>query len=409
MTPLLLLLTTLAQAQPEPPATAPVAPAMHLLAQQGTQLTLLMDGDVGHLPGDTVGVYLWEARPDPRTGEMLAGSRYAGDARVVWVGGDLVMLELVHTPQALELDRPVELGASRSSKPTIPWVPAVANPPAPEPTPPLVAQTETVLPEESPPDPDMPLPPLHHPGDASDDLPKKTRSRSAIGVAHADHYGGRRQQVSAHLDWSDDGHQTGTGLGELRWSTWPEKTVGAVHISLQGLRGMRWVSPENRTKKEPWARAPAAGYWLWTRVETPGVDVAVTGGLAVGVNTAGPNVAAAIGLRLGADHAGHVRLDWDQYGDLGYRGALLGMVPLTDRFRLGLRARAGALTLHEAPPVYDFGTRAAWRQVRADGTVRISWDIGESLTFAGGLGRSGYDLVSADAGPVLDGALEVRW
>ena len=393
MTPLLTLLTTLALGQPAPREPLPAAPAsMHLIAQNGTQLTLQVSGDTDHRPGDTVGVYLWELRPDPRSDGMISGSRYAGDGRVLWMGGDLVMLELVNTPASLNLERPVQLGEARRAPPTQPWTPPAPLVAAVAPSPPPPERQSTIAHQSTPIQPE----------------PKEQRP-SPIGDARATHYDGRRQQFTTAFDWSDDGHQTGTGLGEVTWSMWPKQRLGALHISLQGLRGMRWVSPDSPTKNEPWARTPATGYWLWTRVETTGVNTALTGGFAVGVDTNGPTAAASIGLRLGASHTGHVRLTWDQYGDIGYRGTMLGMVPLSPKLRVGLRTRAGALATHESPEVIAILAVDTWQQVRADGTLRIAWDLSHTFTLNTGAGLAGYDLIAADAGPVVDGALEIRW
>ncbi len=67
--------------------------------------------------------------------------------------------------------------------------------------------------------------------------------------------------------------------------------------------------------------------------------------------------------------------------------------------RLGARTRIGDLPRHDG----------AFRQLRADGALVLSADLGPALTLdlAGGVG--GYDLLWADAGVVADGALEVRW
>ena len=67
----------------------------------GQHLRVSLDASEGSSalrPGGVVAVYVEEIRPDP-SGAPMTGLRYAGDARLVWVGEGLVELALA-TPVA---------------------------------------------------------------------------------------------------------------------------------------------------------------------------------------------------------------------------------------------------------------------------------------------------------------------
>jgi len=232
--------------------------------------------------------------------------------------------------------------------------------------------------------------------------------RPRIDTAWTDRYGDRRQGLTTRAGWADDGFQTGLGSGSVRWSWLPSKGLGRVSVRLEGLRGTRWVAAENGGKREPYAREPAVSYWLWTEIETADIPLAAVVGGAVGVQAEGPSGALRLGLRSGLPHAGHARVSWTGYGTMGWRWEVLGAVPLTPALRVGPRVRIGTLPLH-APPEALTAQEEAWRQSRADGILGATVDLSgaHSLTLGGGL--AGYDLLFADAGPVLDASWEVRW
>ena len=170
-----------------------------------------------------------------------------------------------------------------------------------------------------------------------------------------------------------------------------------VEVGLEGLRGRHWV--EGDEAGETWATEPVAGAWLWTRLDTAGVGLAGIFGAGLGVDAEGPTMATLLGLRSGLPDRSRVELLWEHRGRLGDRLDLDGRVALADPLRIGMRARLGDLPRHDGD----------LRQRRADGALLLSWDPTPALTFtvAGGVGA--YDLLWADAGPVVDGALEVRW
>lgn len=307
-------------------------------------------------PGGAVAVYVEERRPDPRGGERV-GLRYAGDARLIWVGEGLVELDLAPGAEAPPEGR-VILGDPRGLAPTPPWTP---------PPPPVVAQVE------APPAPPPPPKPPPHP-------PRETQ-RGLVAT------GG----------WAGDGYGTGAGAATLAWTWRPPKGPGLVSVGLEGLRGQRWV--QGTDADEPWAREDVAATWLWTRLDTPGVGLALIGGLGLGVDAEGPAVATLLGLRTGAPDASRIELQWEHLGRLGDRVTLDGRVALADPLRVGARGRLGDLPQHDGDA----------RQRRGDGALLLSWDASPHLTLtaAGGLGA--YDLLWADAGPVFDGAVELKW
>lgn len=364
------------------PLTALAGSPTELLEIGPDRITVAIDPEQAPEPGEVVAVYTSESRTDPRTGEVTEGLRYAGDGRVIWVGGDLAQLVLDHPEQPLA-DHLV-LGPPRGADPT-PWL-------APEPA--VPAETP-ILAEAPVPDPVVPEPVREPPPTIHDAVRAHT---------------GRSQSLVAALDWSDDGYGSGIGTGSLGWSWVPERGPGRVAVRLEGLRGSRWVGAASGDPSEPWAREPAVGYWLWTEVEAGWIGLAPSVGAAVGVQQSGPAAGLSLGLRSGLPHRGHARLTYDVYGELGTRWTLLGAVPLSERVRIGPRARIGNLPIHEPPPsILTVDAPSPWRQQRADGALRLTWDALDALTLTLGGGLAGYDLLLADAGPVLDTAVEVRW
>lgn len=383
---LLNLLAPPALAQDLPPEPAPPAPAARpdgtwegrAVSLEGDRLLLELTG-TGLYPGGLVAVYVEERRPDPRGGEVV-GLRYAGDARLSWVGEGLVELALAEEAQSPASGR-VILGPPRGLEPTPPWAP-----PAP-PAPLAVAQVET--PEAPAERPHSERRALKIPG-LGEDL-----DGSPLGSVHDG-----QPSSQAILSWGGyaaDGYGTGAGTGGLAWRLRPAKGPGLVEVGLEGLRGRHWV--EGDEDDETWATEPVAGAWLWTRLDTAGVGLAGIFGAGLGVDAEGPTMATLLGLRSGLPDRSRVELLWEHRGRLGDRLDLDGRVALADPLRVGMRARLGDMPLHEGD----------LRQRRADGALLLSWDPVPrlTLTVAGGLGA--YDLLWADAGPVADGALELRW
>ena len=326
-------------------------------------------------PGGAVALYVEEARPDGQGG-WIVGLRYAGDARLVWVGAGLVELVLAEGAAAPGAGQ-VILGDPRGLPPTPPW------------TPPALAEARP----PEPPAPEAPAPAPPPPVER----PARDRHLSAAGSVHGDPRSSALSRgLAAGGGWAGDGYGTGAGLATLAWAWRPERGPGLVVIGLEGLRGQRWAQGD---ETEPWAREAVAATWLWTRMDTPGVGLALFGGLGLGVDAEGPAAATLLGLRTGHPDASRIEVQWEHLGRLGDRVTLDGRVALADPLRIGARGRLGDLPRHDGDAL----------QRRADGAALISWDVSERLTLtaAGGLGA--YDLLWADAGPVFDGALELRW
>ena len=330
----------------------------------GEHLRVSLDASEGSSalrPGGVVAVYVEEIRPDP-SGAPMTGLRYAGDARLVWVGEGLVELALAEGAAPPETGR-VILGDSRGLPPTPPW-----RPPAPAPE--LAVEPLVEAPTEPPPPPD--------------------RERSAR-VTPALQSG-----LLASGGWAGDGYGTGAGALTLAWTWRPSRGPGLVMIGLEGLRGQRWAEGD---ETEPWAKEAVAATWLWTRLDTAGVGLALIGGLGLGVDAEGPAAATLIGLRTGDPDGSRIELQWEHLGRLGDRLSLDGRIAMADPLRIGVRGRLGDMPLHDGDAL----------QRRADGALLLSLDASPHLTLtaAGGLGA--YGLLWADAGPVVDGALELRW
>ncbi len=360
------------------------------LQLDGARLLLSVPLDWAVQPGGAVAVYVEELRPDPRGG-TLTGLRYAGDARLLWVGEGVLELALVEGAAPPAAGR-VVLGEPRGLPPTPPWAP----PPAPAPPPVIEAD---------------PLPRAEALADAH-----RTRERrevalpglsfdlegAPLGTVHAAREGGE-QAVIAWGGYAADGYGTGAGTAGAAWRLRPERGPALIEIGLESMRGERWAEAEEATEEiaadERYAREAVAGAWLWTRVDTAGLGLAAVMGAGLGVDAEGPALATILGLRTGDPDLDRVELLWEHRGRLGDRLTLDGRVAVSDPLRLGLRARIGDLPRHDADV----------RQLRADGVLVVAWDPLPNLrwTMAGGLGA--YDLLWADAGPVLDGALEVRW
>lgn len=359
-----------------PPALAPAdRPRLEgaLLAREGARLRVAVPTE-GMVPGGELALYVEELRLGP-DGAPLSGLRYAGDARLIWVGPGQIELELA-PGAAPPAEGRVLLGPARGLKPTPPWTPPPPPVAAAPPPPPPAARARQ---ERAP-----------LPGIGFD------TAGSPLGTLH-DHPSGPRQALVLSGGWAGDGYGTGAGTGAIAWRLSPKKGPGRVEIGLEGLGGERWV--EGAGEDEPWGTEPVAGAWLWTRLDGAAIGLAPIVGLGLGVDAEGPALATVLGLRSGHPDRSRVELLWERRGALGQRLSLDGRVALADPLRLGARARLGDLPRHEGD----------LEQLRADGALLLSVDPTRRLrlTLAGGLGA--YDLLWADAGPVLDGALELRW
>ncbi len=370
-----------------------------LLAGDGGQLTLEIASEA-LLPGGEVAVYVSDLRPDPRTGKTVAGLRYAGDGRIVWVGEGLVQITLWNPDQMLPEGAFVQLGEPMSAPPTPEYSPPEPEPapepdpdpePDPEPEPEPEPAPEAVF--ELEPEPEINL---------LTSLNSTTAGEILVDsrTAYASRYGDRRQAVRLGAGWSDDGFRSGAGVGGVAWRLYPQKGPGLVEIGLDGVRAQRWVAAEVKSKGEESALEPAVGYWLWTRLDTPGNGVAGLSALAMGVDGEGLALGFMVGVRTGIAHGDRIELTYTHRGSLGGRLAMDGRVRLSDPVRLGVRTRVGDLPRHGD---------SAFRQSRADAVLLVSADPTPWMTFDVAAGLGGYDLLFDDAGFVADGALEVRW
>lgn len=336
----------------------PAQPTGALLNLDGAQALVALDVPADLHPGGEVAVYAAESRPDPRGGPPLEGLRYAGDARVTWVGDGLVEIVLV-SPDGLRLDAPIVLGAPRGLSPT----------PVFQPTPPEVV--------------------ADHPDPAP-------ATRAPLPTIHDDRRLPPGQSLTLAGGFAGDGYDSGAATGAMTWSLRPARGPARVSVGLEGLRGSRWVESVG---DEPDALEPAAGYWIWSRVEAPWLGLAPFGGPGAGVEAEGLGLAWELGLRSGHPDRSWAAMSWRRYGEVGSRWTLEGRVALSDALAVGPRARWSELPRHDGD----------LQQARADGALVLRLDPSPrlGLTLAGGLG--GYDLLIRDAGPVLDGALELRW
>jgi hypothetical protein len=324
-------------------------------------------------PGRSVGVFLSDLRPDPRTGELVSGLRYAGDGRVTWAGGALARIGLDSTAGAEVGDR-IVLGEATGSAATPAYVP---------PRPPVAA-------------PDPPVPPPVVSARAPAPLPFETDDSGArLGSVHYDDRSG--QSLVLWAGYADHGYDDALGTGGVAWRLRPRRGPALVEIGLDGLRTRRWVA--GSSAEEPYGSEPVVGYWLWGRVDSPGLGLAVIGALGAGVDVDGLALGWRLGLRTGHPDRSRIELAYERRGALGGLLILDGRVAVADPVRIGLRTRTGDLARHDG----DF------TQMRADGAVVLSADVTSAWTLELGGGVGAYDLVWRDAGPVLDGAVEVRW
>ncbi len=253
MLAVLLMLASLAVAD-EGPTVAP-----SLVAQRGGRWLVEASG-IGWTPGTTVAVYLEEVRPDPRGGEPIVGLRYAGDARISWVGPDLIEL-LPERPEVVAAGTGVRLGEPLGAEPTPAWVP-----PGPHP----------VAVVESAPEPVAP------PREASEPFePAWTRAVSGEALGRLTDEPGLPQALVVEGGFTGDGYDTGAAWGAVGWQLRPPVGPGQIEVRLEGLRGERWVEGKG---DEPYATEPAVGYWLLGRVDTAGVGLGVYGVLGAGVD-----------------------------------------------------------------------------------------------------------------------------
>ncbi len=364
-------------------APAPQAPILEL---RGRRAVLALSSELE--PGSAVAVYVEEIRRDPRTQAPLAGRRYAGDARVTWIGPGLIEIELLSTA-GITAGAHLTLGAPRGLPPVAP-----APPRPPEPVP-RVAQPEAV--------PDPPRPPR----------------RRLLGDAHGAAVVEPGQALVLRGGHASDGYGTGLSHGAVRWRLRPAAGPTRVDLELEGLSGQRWLTPEidigetDGESDEGAAREPAVAYWLWAGSDGPMLHLSPTAALGVGVGQEGLELGWELGLRSGHPDGTHVAIAWRRVGALGSLTTLSGQLCLgspagpsaragSPGVRAGLRIRRGDLPRHADPG----GTL---QQDRADGALTLGVPLGPrtDLALAGGLG--GYDLLWADAGPVADITLERRW
>jgi len=346
-----------------------------VLLSDGSRLLLAVE-DPAFSPGVRLALYVTELRPDPRTGERVPGHRYAGDARVAWVGPDLVELALAH-PGPVAEGTAVTLGPPLAAAPTPAW-----RAPEPEPLP-----REVVVAAAPPP---APPPPPPEPFFFDVDLTGAELGRVTDGPAL------HPMSVALEGGFAGDGYGTGFGWGAVAWSVRPQRGPARVELRLEGLRGERWVEGKG---DEPWSTEPAAGYWLLGRVDSPGVGLAGFATVGAGVDDVGPGFALGLGVRTGHLDRSHVSLAWDGRGRMGNRFVLDGRVALSDALRVGLRGRVGTLPLHQG----DF------RQWRSDAALVVDAVVRERWALSGAVGAGAYDWLWRDAGLVADGRLEVRW
>jgi len=368
------------------PATPGGAQAVLLQAAGARLLVELVDPAAPLFPGDEVGVYAADPRRDPRTGELVDGFRYAGDGTVTW-RAPLVEVQLTR-PGSLREGGALVIGTPLGRPPTPAWRPE-----------PVVAEPEPLA--------SVPAPVAEPPRARSRPLRSalaplgRDLDGRVLGSVHARHlerFGGRRNALRTWGGFAGDGYDSGAATGGVAWIGRPRRGPARVEVGVEGLRGQRWVQGEGEGDEE-WGLEPAVGYWMWSRVDSAGLGLAVFGGLGAGVDADGLALAWMAGVRTGDPDRSRIELWWEDRGGLGARAVLDGRVALADSLRLGVRARLGNLPRHDG----DF------LQTRADGALVASVDPAPwmTVTLAGGLG--GYDLLLPDAGLVADAALEVRW
>jgi len=364
------------------PPTEDVSPsptASEVLLADGARLIVAAAAPLW--PGERRSVYLAEARPDPRDGSLVEGWRYAGDGRVVWVGEGVVELALAY-PLAGDAATSAILRAPLDAAPTAVWMPQ-APPPVEVPAADGLTAPE-VQSAEAPPRREGPR------------AFGRDRGGVALGDVHDAPFYGRGAALRVTGGYAGDGFDSGLGLGTASWRVRPARGPGLVEVGVEGLWGQRWLEGEGT---ESYGLEPAVAYRVWSRVDSPGVGLAVIGGLGAGVGAEGLGVSGLVGLRSGHPDATRVEVLYEARGGLGGRLSLDGRVAVRDALRVGARSRVGDLPRHDG----------AFRQLRADGAAVLAADLGSSLTLELAAGAGGYDLLWADAGFVADGALEVRW
>lgn len=419
--PILLLTLTPALAAPEEPLTQgepvdaeltePIAPVLlaTVLAGEGSTIVLALTGPALWRSGEGVALFVDEQRADPRTGALVSGQRYAGDALVQWVGsGPEPLVEVVvHPAAALRTGDTLRLDRPRGLPPVAAW--------QPPPPPPVLEQPATGSPA---PDTVAATPGRERAkADAGWALLGIDRDLdgSPLGSVHQRRRITASQALALSGGWSGDGYGSGLGSGGLTWRLRPARGPARVELSLLGLRGQRWVQAEDSHAEdgdedqgtllvEEDSREPAVGYWLWSRVDSPGIGLAAFGGLGGGVEAEGLALGLQLGLRTGHPDGSHLALDYQRWGRMGQRWTLQGEIALTGaqsptRLSTGIRVRRGNLPVHAG----DFA------QDRSDGAVLLGLDPVPRLGLQLGLGLGGYDLLIADAGLVADGAVELRW
>jgi len=352
-------------------------------------LTVRVDG--APAAGTRVAVYLREDRPAPEGVGTAVGYRYAGDALVTWSGPEYAEIRLVH-PSAASVGAVVRLGPARNG------VPSPVRPPPERAAPPVTPEEEGPValeagtpsetrPPEVPRTPWNPLEPLQTDLRGEDVGTMNGEARHAIVVS-----GGL----------VDDGTRAPpTWSARVAWRYRPAKGLGRIEVGVDGIRGARWVKGADGAQDpdERYGLETAAGYWLWTRLDTAHVGWGLIFGFGAGVDNDGLTGGLLLGLRAGHLDHDRVALTWEERGRLGWQVALDGRVQLADPLRVGLRSRVGAL------PENDPG----FLRARTDGALLLEVRPVPALrvTLAGGL--AAYDLLFDDAGPVVDAGVEVRW
>lgn len=206
-----------------------------VLAQRADRLLVETAGEVG-LPGRVVGVYFADPRPDPRTGALSTGVRYAGDGRVTWVGPGMAEIALFHPDQVAAPGDRVVLDLAQDEEPTAAW--------------------------------EVPAPPTPPPDEAPNQV---IRERRAV-VRLRDLSPRPPQSVTLAGGSARDGFGTGVATARVAWETISERGPGRLSIAVDGIRGQRWVEPEGGTETP--STEIAAGYAVWTLLETPGARCA---------------------------------------------------------------------------------------------------------------------------------------
>jgi hypothetical protein len=396
MLALLAALAPLSLLSPPAAAQAPPgddAPRGALISVEGDRLVLALEQGAPQ-PGRAVAIYAAARRVDPRSGEVVEGLRYAGDGRITWAGPGLVEIQR-GVSDALPPGTAVVLGPALGLVAAPRWAPepeVVVDEGSPEPAgdevsvaevsgseAAVVGEAERVARERAPAGPGFDL------------------SGARLGrVQDAPVYGDRRQGLRASAGVANDAWGSGAAIGAVAWRARPARGPGLVEIGLEGLQGRRWLEGSG---EEDYALEPAVSYRIFARVDSPGVGLALIAGLGAGVDAEGLAPSATFGLRTGHPDRSRAELTWTWRGELGDRAQLDGRVALGEGLRIGARAGIGDLPRHDGD----------LRQLRADGAGLLSLDLGPALTLELAAGAVGYDLLWADAGPVLDGGVEVRW